>query len=49
MEKTLEKRIFNLLVRVGDQGGKHFNKDLEKLIQLSGGFLTQEKSQTYYL
>lgn len=42
MEKTIHKRIHNLLVRIGDEGTQFYSKQLEKLVSITPTFMKQE-------
>lgn len=42
MDKTTQKRIINLLVRIGDEGPDYYYKNLEKLINITPTFMKEE-------
>ena len=49
MEKTIKKRIGNLLTRIGDEGPLYYNRDIEKLNTLTPSFLSDEEKRRYFL
>lgn len=49
MESTNQKRMNNLLVRIGDEGVDFYYKNLEKLINITPQFMKQDDSKNYFL
>ena len=49
MEKTIKKRINNLLTRIGDEGPCYYLRDIEKLNTLTTTFLSDEIKRRYFL
>lgn len=49
MDKTTQKRIINLLVRIGDEGPDNYYKNLEKLINITPTFMKEEENKKYLL
>lgn len=49
MDKTIKKRINNLLTRIGDEGPQFYNRDIEKLNTLTPQFLSDEEKRRYFL
>lgn len=49
MDKTTQKRINNLLVRIGDQGTQSYPKNLNKLVQITPTFMQEEESKKMLL
>ena len=49
MDKTTQKRINNLLVRIGDQGTINYVKNLNKIVQITPSFMKEEESKKFLL
>lgn len=47
MDKTIQKRINNLLVRIGDQGSSGYAKNLEKLVNITPTFMKDEDNKEF--